>query len=120
VFSDDDHGIAVGGDYKDAGRAREVVALTSDGGRTWRRPEGQEPGGYRSAVAFVPGARVRHAVVVGPTGTDESRDGGETWQRLGTTGYNAVGFAGPWVGWAVGEGVIARFEDRAPAGIRTP
>jgi photosystem II stability/assembly factor-like uncharacterized protein len=120
AFSDDDHGIAVGGDYKDTGRAREIVALTSDGGRTWRRPEGQEPGGYRSAVAFVPGARGRDAVVVGPTGTDESRDGGETWQRLGTTGYNTVEFAGPWIGWAVGEGVIARLEGRAPAGIRTP
>src|SRR5262249_26696310 len=46
AFSDGDHGIAVGGDYKEPGRASHIVALTSDGGRTWRSPKGPEPGGY--------------------------------------------------------------------------
>ena len=30
------------------------VAITADGGRTWRRPSGPLPQGYMSAVAFVP------------------------------------------------------------------
>jgi photosystem II stability/assembly factor-like uncharacterized protein len=120
AFHDADHGIAVGGDYKEPGQAEQIVALTADGGRTWKRPAGREPGGYRSAAVFVPGRSGREVVVVGPTGTDASRDAGESWHRLGTTGYNAVGFAVPGVGWAVGDGVIARFEGRSPAEVRSP
>jgi photosystem II stability/assembly factor-like uncharacterized protein len=120
AFGDDERGIAIGGDYKNPGQARHVVALTSDGGRTWRRPDGREPGGYRSAVVIVPGTRGRNVVVVGPTGTDSSTGGGESWQALGTAGFNAVGFAGPDAGWAVGEGVIARFDGRLPGEITKP
>ena len=111
AFRDPDHGVAVGGDYKGPKRAGNVAALTSDGGRTWRLPEGRQPGGYRSAVAYVPGTQGRTLVAVGPTGSDISEDGGEVWRALGTTGFNAVGFAGPAVGWAVGEdGLVVRFE----------
>ena len=111
AFDDADHGVAVGGDYKEPGLAGNVVALTSDGGRTWRLPKGEQPGGYRSAVAFVPGTQGRTLVAVGPTGSDISVDGGENWRRLGTTGFHAVGFASPSAGWAAGEdGMVAKFE----------
>jgi photosystem II stability/assembly factor-like uncharacterized protein len=113
-FHDNDRGIAVGGDYKEPDQSRQVVALTSDGGRTWRRPAGRGPSGYRSAVAFLPGTQGRSLVAVGPSGTDYSIDGGESWRRLGTTGFHAVGFAGPTAGWASGDGVVARFEGRLP------
>jgi photosystem II stability/assembly factor-like uncharacterized protein len=110
AFHDADHGVAVGGDYKEPGKAGDVIALTSDGGRTWRIPRGRRPGDYRSAVAYVPGAQSRTLVAVGPTGSDVSLDGGESWKPLGTTGFHAVGFAGPSAGWAVGEdGIVARF-----------
>ncbi len=110
AFHDADQGIAVGGDYKVPGRARNVVALTTDGGRTWRPPKGQGPGGYRSAVAYVPGTKGRTLAAVGPTGSDVSVDGGDDWRPLGTTGFHAVGFASPTAGWAVGEdGLVARF-----------
>jgi photosystem II stability/assembly factor-like uncharacterized protein len=116
AFHDADHGIAVGGDYKEPERAGHVVALTRDGGRTWRLMEGRGPGGYRSGVAYVPGTGGRTLVVVGPTGSDVSVDGGEGWRRLGTTGFHAVGCAGPTAGWAVGdEGFVAKFEG---AGLR--
>jgi hypothetical protein len=59
-------------------------------------------------------------VAVGPTGTGYSIDGGESWHRLGTTGFNAVGFAKPGAGWAVGDGVIARFEGRLPGEVTSP
>jgi photosystem II stability/assembly factor-like uncharacterized protein len=120
AFGDGERGIAVGGDYKEPGQARQVVALTADGGRTWRRPDGREPGGYRSAVALVPGTRGRELMAVGPTGTDYSIDGGQSWHRLGTTGFNAVGFAGPGAGWAAGDGLIAGFEGRLTGEITNP
>jgi hypothetical protein len=72
---------------------------------------GKQPAGYRSCIAIVPGTPGPALIAVGPTGTDVSIDGGENWRRLGTTGFDAVGFAGPAAGWAVGEeGRIARFE----------
>ena len=113
AFHDADHGVAIGGDYKEPARAGHVVVLTSDGGRTWRLPKGKEPGGYRSAVAYVPGAQGKFLVAVGPTGSDVSTDGGESWRPLATTGFHAVGFAGPSSGWAVGDdGLVAKFDGK--------
>jgi hypothetical protein len=120
AFHDGNHGIAVGGDYKEPGQAKDLVALTSDGGRTWRVPVGHQPGGYRSAVAYVPGTQGRTLAAVGPTGSDVSVDGGESWQRLGTSGFNALGFATQSAGWAVGDGLIARFGGRLPSETRSP
>jgi hypothetical protein len=43
-------------------------------------------------------------------GSDWSRDGGESWMKLGGMGFHAAGFAGE-AGWAVGEdGRIAGFD----------
>ena len=118
AFRDAEHGVAVGGDYKEPGRADRVAAVTSDGGRSWRSPQGSGPGGYRSAVAYLAGAQGPTLVAVGPTGADLSRDGGETWTRFGDTGFHAVGSAGMGAGWAVGEdGRIARF-DMSPTGAK--
>jgi photosystem II stability/assembly factor-like uncharacterized protein len=111
AFRDHDHGIAVGGDYKEPDKTGPVAALTSDGGRTWTLPKGKPPAGYRSAIAYVPGASQPTAVAVGPTGSDLSTDGGESWSPLGKVGFHAVGSAGPIdAGWGVGDnGLIARF-----------
>jgi photosystem II stability/assembly factor-like uncharacterized protein len=111
AFRDQNEGVAVGGDYKSPEQANRVVATTADGGRTWALPKGHGPGGYRSGVAYVPGAAEPTLVAVGPTGTDLSTDGGRTWTPLGTSGFHTVGFAGPIDGgWAAGEdGLIARW-----------
>jgi photosystem II stability/assembly factor-like uncharacterized protein len=112
AFRDAEHGVAVGGDYERPDLGGRNVAVTFDGGRTWRTPEGPGPDGYRSAVAVIPGTEGPTLVAVGPTGTDWSRDGGETWERIGDEGFHAVDFAGEDAGWAVGEdGRIARFID---------
>jgi len=124
AFADSLRGIAVGGDLAArpdrpgdgpdsgpggsrapagaAGGAR--VALTRDGGRTWRA--GGEPTlpGPVFGVAWVPGTPGPTAVAVGPGGADLSRDGGVTWSRLDTAAYWSVGFASPRTGWLVGPG----------------
>lgn len=110
AFRDAEHGIAVGGDYKKPEQSGGSVATTSDGGETWTLASGEQPRGYRSCVAFVPGTTGRSLVVVGPTGTDQSEDGGESWRQLGTVSFDSVQFTGASkIGWAVGEdGRIAR------------
>ena len=117
AFWDSQHGVAVGGDFKQPDQAGKVCALSSDGGRTWRSPSGSQPGGYRSAVAFVPDSRGPILLAVGPTGTDRSDDGGETWTKLSGDGFHAVALARPRAGWAVGERRrIARLGLRREAG----
>ncbi len=111
AFRDEQHGVIVGGDYQKPELAGRNVALTSDGGATWSLVDSTaSPGGYRSAIAFVPGARGTTLVAVGLTGTDESRDGGVTWTHVDATAYNSVAFASEAFGWAVGpKGRIARW-----------
>ena len=121
AFQNSQRGLAIGGDYKEPALGRHIVALTSDGGRTWRQPQGPEPPGYRSAVALLGSPDEGNLVAVGPEGTDTSSDGGETWRKLSDTGFHAVDFDHAGVGWAVGEnGQIARFEAGQPREITKP
>jgi photosystem II stability/assembly factor-like uncharacterized protein len=111
AFRDALHGVIAGGDYQKPDLPGRNVALTSDGGATWALVDSAaSPAGYRSAVAFVPGARGTTLVAVGLTGTDESRDGGKTWTHVDSTAYNSVAFVSEAFGWAVGpKGRIARW-----------
>jgi len=102
AFRDARNGVIVGGDYKKEGEARDNVATTSDGGLTWNLVKGPLPGGFRSAVAYTPGAAM--LVATGPSGSDYSLDGGASWAPVGGAGYHAISFARSGAGWAVGEG----------------
>jgi len=86
AFHDKLHGIAVGGDYTKPTEHAGNVALTDDGGKTWREPR-TRPNGYRSAAAYLSQTEI---VVTGTNGTEISRDSGQTWQPLTATGYNAI------------------------------
>lgn len=120
AFRDASHGIVVGGDYQQPKGLLENVALSDDGGRSWRRARGPLPSGYMSAVAYVPRARgdtrsalssdSERVVAVGLAGTAVSSDGGESWTMVDTVGYNSVAFVSPTEGWAVGpRGRVARW-----------
>jgi photosystem II stability/assembly factor-like uncharacterized protein len=101
-------GVIVGGDYKKEGEARDNVAVTGDGGRTWKPVKGPLPGGFRSAVAYAPGASI--LVTVGPSGSDYSLESGASWKPITGAGFHAISFARSGAGWAVGEGGrVARF-----------
>ncbi len=112
AFHDLDHGVAIGGDYKQPEQFDHIAARTTDGGRTWSTQSGQGPRGYRSCVAIVPGTAGKTLIAVGPSGSDSSTDGGARWRSMGELGFHAVGFAGPIdAGWAVGDnGLIAKFQ----------
>jgi photosystem II stability/assembly factor-like uncharacterized protein len=101
AFRDQNHGIAVGGDYKKANESNGTAAYTSDGGRTWTATA-KPPHGYRSAVAW--DATDKAWIAVGTNGSDVSDDDGKTWQPLDNGNWNAISL--PWV---VGpEGRIAK------------
>ena len=98
--------VAVGGDYKEPAGAKRVAVYSKDSGETWHLAQ-QQPGGYRSAVV---GDSHGNFLVVGPNGTDFSRDGGVHWKSLDAQNFNAASFAET-EGWAVGaKGTIARLK----------
>ena len=108
AFSDLQHGVAVGGDYSKSAETAGNIALTSDGGKTWTKPPGAPPNGFRSAVAYLADRKVW--VAAGTSGADISTDGGQNWQQFDTGNYNAISLVGSQAGWAVGpRGRVAKF-----------
>ncbi|HEY8223942.1 MAG TPA: hypothetical protein VIG25_01610 [Pyrinomonadaceae bacterium] len=112
AFRDAKHGVVVGGDYKNEQVAVDNLALTSDGGVTWKLIKGLS--GYRSAVGFLPGSQT--IVAVGPSGADWSEDDGQTWRPIAGQGFDTLSFApglrkNSAVGFAAGlNGTMARLE----------
>lgn len=117
AFANSNHGVVVGGDYKQEASAASNVAITDDSGRHWRVPGGNPPGGYRSAVAVLNLNFEAHYVAVGPTGTDISSDWGNSWRTIDGTSFNAVAFSDDGLGgWAVGgQGRVAKWNRDAMA-----
>jgi photosystem II stability/assembly factor-like uncharacterized protein len=104
AFRDREHGLIVGGDYRKPHEHGANAAVTGDGGRTWRLCGPTL--GYRSCVAWA-GDRW---IAVGTSGSDSSRDDGQTWKPLDRGNYNSVAFTATGEGWAVGpHGRVAVF-----------
>jgi photosystem II stability/assembly factor-like uncharacterized protein len=81
AFRDARHGVVVGGDYKVEGKAEKNLAVTADGGVTWKMGTGL--GGLRSVVSWTG----KQWVAVGPSGTDVSVDG-KTWTAVAGPGFH--------------------------------
>lgn len=103
AFRDQNHGIAMGGDYQNP-RADALLAITHDGGRTWN-VAGKTS--YTSGAAWSPSGE--SLLAVGTSGTRFSRDRGLSWMTIDSVEYNAVQFADERVAYAVGpRGRIAK------------
>lgn len=106
TFADAQHGVAVGGDFREEDAMNANLASTSDGGRTWTSIGASRLPGLRSSVAFIPGSKGLGLIAVGPRGSDLSADGGRTWMPLGGDGSHALALTGATHAqaiWAVGE-----------------
>ncbi|HSK63212.1 MAG TPA: YCF48-related protein [Pyrinomonadaceae bacterium] len=101
AFRDEKHGIVVGGDYRKEQEAVDNLAITDDGGVTWKLVKGLS--GYRSVVAYVPGTDKPALVALGPSGGDYSLDDGQTWSRIEGPGFDTFSFVPrKSTGWAAG------------------
>jgi photosystem II stability/assembly factor-like uncharacterized protein len=113
AFRGSKYGVAVGGDYSKADATERTLALTHDGGKTWRAPRGATGQfSYRSGGAVIG----RHSlIVVGTAGSNISTDNGRIWKSLsGGFALNAVAASGDAV-WAVGpKGVIVKLAGELP------
>ncbi len=108
AFKDELYGEAVGGDYSKQADGGGTTAITSDGGATWTSPPRSAAAGYRSGVVFVP-ARKDTLIAVGASGSDVSRDQGQSWDSFSKENLNTVSAAPDGSVWAAGpHGVIVK------------
>lgn len=104
AFRDARNGAALGGDIAWPDSVRDNVALTSDGGATWRLGGRPSFTGAVYGAAWVPGAPRPTLVAVGPRGVSASADGGGTWVPVDTLNHWGIGVASPTRAWIVGPG----------------
>lgn len=85
-FYDARNGVVVGGNYvKDKDNSNNIL-LTSDGGKTWIKPE-MPVAGFRSGVAYI---NKNILIATGTSGTDVSTDGGRNWKHISDVSFNSV------------------------------
>lgn len=109
--------VVVGGVIGDDEARGRYVALSEDGGRSWRAGGALAMSGPAYGVALAADGSGT-AFAVGPGGIDLSPDGGDRWETLDRRTHWAVGFSERGRGWAVGpEGRITELRP-APAGAR--
>lgn len=107
AFRDVQHGLAVGGDYRQRTASSDNVLRTSDGGVTWEIAGTAQPLGIRYGVDHDPNGPV--IVAVGPSGLGYSTDGGATWAAVDTISVNTVSLGRHGFGWVAGvEGRVWR------------
>jgi photosystem II stability/assembly factor-like uncharacterized protein len=108
AFRDEKHGVVVGGDYRKESEAVDNLAVTDDGGVTWKPVKGLS--GFRSVVAYVPGIKTPALVALGPSGGDYSLDDGQTWKPIEGRGFDTFSFIPrKAIGWGAGaEGALGK------------
>lgn len=101
AFRDTLHGMVFGGKLGSPAEYSDNVAVTVDGGRTWRLASRPGFSGAVYGAAVIPG-RPGSVVAVGPRGLAYSANDGMSWTTLDTLAYWSVAFASRRLGWAVG------------------
>lgn len=106
AFRDAKHGVIAGGDYRKEKEAVDNLAVTNDGGITWKLVKGLS--GFRSVVAYVRGTKT--LVALGPSGGDYSTDDGQTWTAIDGPGFDTFSFVPHQAtGWGAGnKGVLGK------------
>ncbi len=104
AFEDEHKGIAVGGDYNKLNVDKDNVAITTDGGLTWRAPLTSRPRGFRSSIIPLPASSkngTRIWLTSGPSGCDWSTDG-QKWSGLSDVGFHVLDVAIDGTVWSAG------------------
>jgi len=81
-FSDDQFGIAVGGDYTKQEANINNIATTHDGGQTWKIQASGNNAGYMTCVKIKPGSKGKEIIAVGDRYISYSADFGKTWKKI--------------------------------------
>ncbi|MDE1206848.1 WD40/YVTN/BNR-like repeat-containing protein [Tenacibaculum larymnensis] len=107
-FYDENHGIAIGGNYSKPEENLANKAVTSDGGKTWTLVANNQNPNYKSCVQYVPNTNGKEVFAVGKTGVSFSNDGGHTWTDVSKEGYYSIQFVDSNTAWLSGHEKIGK------------
>lgn len=85
-FYDGNIGVVVGGDYTKDKENSNNVLTTTDGGKTWRKPS-RAVSGFRSSVLMY---NDKSCIATGTSGTDVSKDAGQSWYHISDESFNVI------------------------------
>ena len=107
AFSDEQFGMAVGGDYTKENEGKNNVMFTENGGKSWHLVNTVRLD-YRSCIAMTPGV----ILVAGPSGTEISYDDGKSFKSISDQGFHTLAVSPDGKGiWAAGAvGVVGRLK----------
>ena len=107
-FYDENHGIAIGGNYSKPEDNSANKAITADGGKTWTLIADKMNPNYKSCVQYVPDTNGKEVFAVGKTGISFSKDGGQTWKKISKEGYYTIQFVDSNIAWLSGHEKIGK------------
>ncbi|CAM1366396.1 Oxidoreductase [Tenacibaculum litoreum] len=107
-FYDENHGIAIGGNYSKPEDNCANKAVTTDGGKTWTLVANNTNPNYKSCVQYVPNTNGNEVFTVGKTGISFSNDGGHTWKQISKESYYAIQFIDSNTAWLSGHEKIGK------------
>lgn len=107
-FWDEQNGIVVGGSFRDQENKEATIAITGDGGKTWKLSDQDHAVGYRSSVRYVPNGNGKKVVALGPSGISYSSDGGRKWKDISDEGFFALEFVNDSIAYASGKNRISK------------
>ncbi len=107
-FYDENHGIAIGGNYAKPNDNCVNKAITTDGGKTWKIVANNQNPNYKSCVQYVPNTNGKEVFAVGKTGISFSNDGGHTWDEVSSDSYYTIQFVDKNTAWLSGHQKIGK------------
>lgn len=107
-FANEKNGIVIGGDFSKPNENKSNVAITNDGGKTWKLvADGIYPN-YKSCVQYVPNTQGKEIFAVGKTGIAFSNDSGYTWKHVSDYEFYTIQFANKNTAWLSGNKKIGK------------
>lgn len=107
-FFDDNNGIIIGGNYEKPTENKDNIAITSDGGKTWKIVANEKNDGYKSCVQYVPNTSGKEIIAVGITGISFSNDAGISWKKISEEKFYSIQFVNKNTAWLSGAQKIAK------------
>ena len=86
AFLDKKQGVVVGGNYLKDNENLNNIWFTSNGGKSWLKPQ-RPVEGYRSGVVYV---SQKVLLATGSSGTDLTTDGGVHWYNISKLNFNVI------------------------------
>lgn len=107
-FYDEQHGFAIGGDFKQPKLNAANKIRTSDGGKTWELVAQNQLPGYSSCVQYVPRSGGKALVASSFKGIYYSIDSGNSWKEVTEAGFYSLRFLNDSVAYGTGPGKISK------------